>query len=127
MQILTKFWLAIIGAFTFSAGFALYMYSRSLVVLWTAVLLTNPFVDTSNFTSLSTAFKYQATGISVLSFGVLIFIIGLIAGLRGKTNIISTSEKTKTFNPNAIFIAQERYAKGEITQEQYEQIKKEFC
>ena len=59
--------------------------------------------------------------------GIWMFIIGggLIAFILWGTSRFANQESLKT-NNNAIDLAIERYAKGEITKEQFEEIKKDL-
>lgn len=55
---------------------------------------------------------------------VLIFaLVELISWIFGNNNIHNSNTKE---NSNAINIAKERYAKGEITKEQFDQFKKDL-
>lgn len=69
------------------------------------------------------------TLISISFFGIVGFALLLPAGIiaiRWKNRSTETEHNEKSQNENAFDILKTRYAKGEITKEQFDEMKKEF-
>jgi putative membrane protein len=70
--------------------------------------------------------SWNGWGMGLMMFFGLIFWGGIIALIIWAVNRMTRHEHSQGEKPTPLEIARERYARGEITKEQYEQFKKDL-
>ena len=121
MRTLSGFIMAVIGAIIGVAGYGAYQSANNTISQGNSFWgLGWAFSSTSQ----STANMYQLGGIAGMVIGGIILIMGLVVMSRGNNAATSPSGTFMKRNLDALAIAKERYAKGEISHEDFAIIKK---